>query len=545
MTRRVALGAVGIAALMAFGAGGAQAARNNAAVTAPAYANIAEAARKQDWAAVQSLAKRAGSDLNAVGADGSTALHFAINAGEPAVVQALLDAGADISKRNLAAVSPLQLAVLSGDTPITKMLLAKGADAKARDEAKETLLMSAARNGDGEMASALIAAGADINYVEPQFGQDALMIAIRSGRPSVVEALIKAGAELNHQTPPGPEPITRAPGAGGGSTGEGMIRSGVPPEGQRLAGTGKMTALLYAARDGQTESARLLIKAKANLELPEYNGVTPLLMAVSNDHHDIAKLLIEAGANVNAADWYGRQPLWAAVESRDRDVRSVTATSNGVDRDAALQTITMLVDKGANVNAQVKHFPPRMGGHAFNLSYVPSVGETPFYRASLNNDLPVMRLLLAHKADPMLKTDNGTSPLAAAAGVGWVRGQTYVPGGFAAQLEAVKMLVELGGNVNDVNDMGLAPVHGAAFRWSDDVLAYLVQHGAKLDVKDKVGRTPLTWASGVTTPSTPPEPNPRTMALIKKLMEQGAGNRQANNKVDNSHTTAGVVGQAK
>jgi uncharacterized protein len=488
----------------------------------PAYASIAEAARKQDWATVQAMAKRGG-DLDAASTEGSTALHFAINAGQTAAVQVLLAAGVDINARNVAGISPLQLAVTNGETAITKMLLARGADARARDEAKESLLMLAARSGDGAMAEALIAAGADINYVEPQFSQDALMIAVRSGRPSVAEALIKAGAELNHQTPPGPDPITREPGAGGGSTGEGMIRSGVPPEGQRLAGTGKLTALLYAARDGQTEAARLLIKAGAKLELAEYNEITPLIMAVTNDHFDIARLLIEAGANVNAVDWYGRQPLWTAIESRNRDVSSVTATTNGVDREAALQVIRMLVEKGANVNARLQHFPPRMGGHAFNMSYVPTVGETPFYRASLNNDLPVMRLLLAQGADPKLSTYNGTSPLAAASGVGWVRGQTFVPGGQAAQLEAVKMLVELGSDVNQANDMGLIPVHGAAFRWSDEVISYLVEHGARLDIKDKVGRTALTWAAGVTIPSTPPEPNPRTMAHIEKLIAQGKG----------------------
>jgi ankyrin repeat protein len=373
------------------------------------------------------------------------------------------------------------------------------------------------------MARALIVRGARPDDIEPQFNQDALMIAVRSGNASVVAALIAAGAALDHQTPPGPAPITREPGAGGGSTGEGMIRSGVPPEGQRLAGTGGMTALLYAARDGQLEAARLLVAAGAQLERAEFNGITPLLMAVSNDHHDLARLLIEAGANVNAADWYGRRPLWAAVESRNRDVSSSTATSNGVDRDGALQVITLLLGKGADANAGIRHFPPRMGGHAFNMSYVPTVGETAFYRASLNNDLPVMRLLLANRADPMLATDHGTSPLMAAAGVGWVRAQTFVPGGEAAQLEAVKLLVELGGDVNQVNDMGLAAVHGAAFRWSDSVISYLVEHGARLDIRDAVGRDALTWAKGVTTPSTPPEPSPRTMALIEKLLAQGKG----------------------
>lgn len=514
--------AVVLAAFMVGVAGAAQPARSAGAESATP-ANIVDAARNQDWTAVQAMARHRGIDLNAVGADGSTALHFAVHAGQLDVVKELLSAGADVTRRNLVGVTPLHLAILDGETAIAKMLLARGVDARIKDEAGETLLMLAARHGDGEMAAALIAAGADLNYVEPHFGQDALMIAVRAGKPSVVEALIKAGAELNHQNPPGPEPIWREPGAGGGSTGEGMIRSGVPPEGQRLAGTGRMSALLYAARDGQTESARLLVKAGAKLELAEYNGITALVMAIGNDHHDIAQLLIDAGANVNASDWYGRSALWVAVESRNRDVSSVTATSNGVDREAALRTITMLVDKGANVNARLQHFAPRMNGHFFNLSYVPTVGETPFYRASLNNDLPVMKLLLAHGADPKIGTFYGTTPLAAAAGVGWVRGQTFVPGGEAAQLEAVKMLVDLGGDVNQANDMGLAPLHGAAFRWSGEVITYLVQKGARLDARDKVGRTPLTWASGVTIPSTPPEPNPRTMALIEKLIAQGGG----------------------
>jgi len=503
------------------GAGAAQSVHGAPAVTA-ASTRIVDAARQQEWPVVQAMAKQKGVDLNAASTEGSTALHFAINAGEVEIVQALLTAGADFTTRNLAGVTPLHLAVVDGETAIVKLLLARGADAKAKDEASETLLMLAARHGDGEMASALIAAGADINYVEPNFGQDALMIAVRSGKPSVVDAVVKAGAELNHQTPPGPEPAWRAPGAGGGSTGEGMIRSGVPPEGQRAFGVGKMSALHYAARDGQVEAAKLLIKAGGKLELGDYNGITPLVMAIGNDHHDIAKLLIDAGADVNAADWYGRAPLWVAVESRNRDVSSVTATTNGVDRDAALTTITLLVDKGANLNARVQHFPPRMGGHTFNLSYVPTVGETPFYRASLNNDLAVMRLLVAHGADPRIATFNGTTPLAAAAGVGWVRGQTFVPDGVPAQLEAVKMLIDLGGDVNQVNEMGLAPLHGAAFRWSDEVITYLVEQGAKLQAKDKVGRTPLTWASGVTIPSTPPEPSPRTMALIQKLLAQGS-----------------------
>ncbi len=199
----------------------------------------------------------------------------------------------------------------------------------------ETLLMLAGRYGDGAMASALIAAGADINYVEPQFGQDALMIAVRSGRPSVVEALVKAGAELNRQTPPGPEPTVRAPGAGGGSTGEGMIRSGVPPEGQRLAGTGKLTALLYAARDGQLEAARAAHQGRRE---PGAGRVQRHHPAADGDHQ--RSLRHGEAADRSRRQRQCRRLVWPprrcghAVESRNRDVSSATATSNGVDREA-------------------------------------------------------------------------------------------------------------------------------------------------------------------------------------------------------------------
>ncbi|MDQ2640758.1 MAG: ankyrin repeat domain-containing protein, partial [Pseudomonadota bacterium] len=177
MKLRALLAGAAMTALLLAGAQAAQR-KDSAAVTAPAYPSIAEAARSQDWPAVRAMARQPGAALNAVSTEGSTALHFAIHAGEAAVVQALLDAGTDVTTRNVAGISPLQLAVTTGDTAITRLLLARGADAKALDEAKESLLMLAARHGDGEMASALIAAGAELNYVEPQLGQDALMIAV-------------------------------------------------------------------------------------------------------------------------------------------------------------------------------------------------------------------------------------------------------------------------------------------------------------------------------------------------------------------------------
>jgi ankyrin repeat protein len=155
-----------------------------------------------------------------------------------------------------------------------------------------------------------------------------------------------------------------------------------------------------------------------------------------------------------------------------------------------------------------------------SLSWVDFTGQTPFLTASLAGDVTVMRLLLDYGADPYVPTFGGTTPLMAAAGINWVVDQTYDEGS-KALLEAVKLCYELGMDVNAVNSMGLTAVHGAANRGSDDIIQFLVEKGAKLDVKDTEGRTPLTWAEGVFLATHPGKPKPSSMALIKKLMGSG------------------------
>jgi ankyrin repeat protein len=278
-----------------------------------------------------------------------------------------------------------------------------------------------------------------------------------------------------------------------------------------------MTPLLFAARDGVLEAAQVLIDAGANLNTPDPNGLTPLMMAITNGHMPVAQRLVEAGADVRAADWYGRTPLWAAVEIRNLDLRS-GATENGVDREAALRLITSLLDKGVDVNARVKEFPPQRR-HMLplgSLEWVDFTGQTPLIRAAQSGDVTLMRLLVSKGADPQLTTFNGTTVLMAAAGVNWVVGQTYSESP-ARWVESVRLAIELGGDVNAVNAMGLAAVHGAANRGSDDIIELLASHGARLDVPDKEGRTPLTWAEGVFLATNSPVAKPSTMALLKKL----------------------------
>jgi ankyrin repeat protein len=201
------------------------------------------------------------------------------------------------------------------------------------------------------------------------------------------------------------------------------------------------------------------------------------------------------------------------------DVDSSTF-ENGVDRAPALELIKVLLDKGVDVNARTKEVPPirrQMLHVTGDLSWVDFTGQTPFLRAALAADLDVMRLLLAHGADPKIPAYAGTTALMAAAGVDWVVDQTSDEGP-AARLEAVKMCYDLGLSVNDANSMGITALMGAANRGSDDIIEFLVSKGAKLDVKDKEGRNAFNWAEGVFLATHPAKPKPSSMALIKKLM---------------------------
>jgi ankyrin repeat protein len=284
-----------------------------------------------------------------------------------------------------------------------------------------------------------------------------------------------------------------------------------------------MSALLYAARDGRTESVRDLVGAGADVMQTDPNGITPLLMAITNNHMDTANYLLDAGSDVNAVDWYGRTPLWAAVETRNMDVHNATY-KNEVDREPILKLIEVLLERGANPNARTRETPPIrrfMLPTTGSLSWVDFTGQTPFLTAALSGDVTVMRLLLRHGADPKIPTFGGTTPLMAAAGINWVVSQTYDEGP-EALLEAVKLCFELGLDVNAVNSMGLTAAHGAANRGSDEILRFLVEKGAKLDVKDNEGRTPMTWAEGVFLATHAPVPKPSSMVLIQELLKKSA-----------------------
>ena len=460
-------------------------------------------------------------DIDARPTDGTAPLHWAVRNDDLATADKLIRAGADVKVADRYGVTPLYLACTNASVPMIRKLLDAGADPNAAYATNgETPIMTVIHAEDNvDALKALLDHGANVNLKDTVVGETALMWAVRENRSASAKLLLDRAAELDVRTRIGKTPASRPPNAGGGSHGAGIVRSGWPDRGFQDATPGGMTALLYAARAILVRPSRALVDAKANVNLAEANGLTPLMLAILNNHIDLANDLLQRGADVNVRDSWGRTPLWAAVELRNLDIDK--SGENGVDRAAALKLITALIDRGANVNARTQEVPPirRWIEPVGDLSWVDFTGQTPFLRAALSGDITVMRLLLEHGADPNIGTFAGTTPLLAAAGVNWVGGQTYTESK-ESQMEAVKLCLEKGNDVNAMNSMGIGVVIGAVNRGSDDILQFLVQKGARLDVKDNEGRTPMVWAEGVFLATNPPERKPSTVALLEKL---GAG----------------------
>ncbi len=492
---------------------------------------LAEAAMDRDMTTVRALLREQGADVNALGPFETPALHWVVRVEDLETAEMLLEAGADPNLANAYDLQPLHLAIENGDADMVSLLLAAGADPNLPDRAGENSLFLAARSGSVEIVQLILENGADPQQREPNFNQTPLMVAVRADAPGVVSLLLDTQVDLNAQTLAGEVPRMRLPSENAGSKGVGINRGGIPERGERAPIGGAKTALLYATRQGDLTLTRQLVEAGADIEQADANGVTPLINAIVNGsvvsrggpptgHIATARYLISQGANVNASDWYGETPLWSAVMLRNLNVTGATR-DNKVDRAAALELIRELIEAGADVNARTRESSPtqRFITRIGDLSWVDFTGQTAFLRAALSGDVTVMKLLVDNGADPNLGTFAGTTPLMAAAGINWVVNQTWDEGSDAL-LEAVKYAHSLGNDVNARNSMGLSAVHGAANRGSNDIIRYLAANGAELDIEDKEGRTPVTWAHGVFLATHPPVDKPETAALIEELLEQ-------------------------
>ena len=424
-----------------------------------------------------------GADVNTPEPDGTTALHWAAHRGDVDLVRRLIGAGANVNAKNDYGATPMSEAAVVADPALIEALLAAGADVESPNADGQTALMIVARTSRVEAARLLLKRGANVAAAEKWRGQTALMWAAAQHQPAMVKELIAAGADVNAR-----------------STVNNWERQVTAEPRAIYRPAGGLTPLLYAAREGCVECATLLIDAGANIDLADPEGISPLLMAVINMHFDLAASLIRRGANPNKWDFWGRAPLYAAV-----DVHTIPRGGRpdrpSLDRTSALDVAGMLLEAGANANAQLKLSPPfRNIGNDRGLDGLLTVGATPLLRAAKALDAPAIRVLLDNGADPALSNSRGITPLMAAAGMGSVDADTrgfYLSEDVEQRaIDALKLLLAAGGDVNAKDPRGLTPLHEAA-RWGwNDVVQFLVDSGADLTAKDNRGNTPVDAALG-------------------------------------------------
>ena len=446
-------------------------------------------------------------DVNQPQADGTTLLHWAIYYNDVALVETLLKRDADVRVRNEFGASPLSQAAIIGNAEVIGMLLDAGADANERGADDQTALMIIARTPLVDAAHVLVEAGADVNAVEKWRGQTALMWAAAQLQPEMVKFLIDNGADVNAQSLPNnwERQVTAEPR-------------------MKILPAGGLTPLLYAAREGCTECVRLLIEAGADLNQTDPQNVSPLVMAGLNARWDSMKLLAEAGADVNKWDYYGRNPLYMVVDYSTLPHGGRADRLSG-DLATPLEIAELLIAKGANVNMQLKLFPPyRALGPDRGADGLLRTGATPLFRAARGGDLPMIELLLKHGALVDLPQENDITPLIVA--TGFRASAIDTRGRFRNEqqaYESAKLLLAAGASVNQQEENGQAALFGAATQGWNTVVQLLADNGADLEHKDSQGNTALDAAmgrAGMFGRGSGGDAHVDTAALIEKLLSE-------------------------
>jgi uncharacterized protein len=484
------------------------------AATTSRESQLMDAVKRADANAVRSLLA-AGVDVNSAGADSSTALHWAVQNNNLELTDLLLKSGANANAATRYKITPLSLAASNGNTAIIERLLKSGVDANGTSEDGQTALMTASLNGSVDAIKVLLKNGARVNATEPYKGQTALMWAAGEGNSAAAALLIEFGADLKAKSKAG------------------------------------YTALLFAVLNNQIEAAKTLLGHGANVEDKAPDGTTALNMAAVNAYYDLASVLLDYKANPNAPDPRGstlHTLVWLRKPGTSWEAAALASDPETVPRPtgnvSALQLATKLLEKGANPNARVTwkempmtkglgttRNPPNINLGRHHLSFV---GATPYYAAARNGDVTFMKLLVEHGADPNLNTEVGVTPLMAAAGLDYYEGET--PGPLtgvpeAERLEALKLALELGNDINakthlgdypmvgtiestlahypdnmdDLLDLGvgdprwdgMTALFGAVMSNQPSLVQFLVDRGAKVDVQNRLGWTPLMITKGI------------------------------------------------
>src|SRR5579863_197383 len=515
----------------------------SAAPAPTAESQLSDAVKKGDAAAVKALlAKKA--DVNAAASDSSTPLDWAVDGNNLEIANLLLGAGANVNGSTRYKITPLALACENGNAAMIERLLQAGADANSTSEEGETALMTASRNGNVDAIKVLLTHGAKVNVTEPYKGQTALMWAAGQGNAAAEAMLIEFGSDVHAKS------------------------------------KGGYTPLLFAVLNNQIDAAKTLLEHGANVEDQAPDGTTALNMAIVNCYYDLASVLLDFKANPNAPDPRGsalHAVVWLRKPGTSWEAAALASDPETVPRPTgkvtALQIAEKLLQKGANPNVKItwEEMPMTVGLGTtrnppnINLGrhYLSFVGATPFYAAARNGDGAMMRLLVKYGADPKIPTDLGVTPLMAAACLDYYEGET--PGPLtgvseAERLDAVKLAFELGNDINarthlgdfpmigspeftlldyplNMNDLlelgvgdprwdGMTALHGAVISNQPSIVQFMIDHGAKLDARNRLGWTPLMMTKGIFMANSKKEFPVEAKMLEKAMAQQGlvAGN---------------------
>jgi len=440
---------------------------------------LIEAVKKADLLSIDELLEQ-GVDVNSAGPDGTTALHWAAHDGNIEILVRLIQAGGNITAFNRYGIAPIWLAAQNGHADIIETFLRLGvAPNTPRNDSGETVLMIAARGGHAGVLQRLIAYGADVNATDSIRSQTALMWAAAEGHQSAVQILSEAGSDL---------------------------------EARSMTG---LTALMFAIRSGDINVTREILKQGADLRTTAPDGTTMLVLAIINAHWELAAFLLEKGADPNVDDSVHGRPLHVLAWMRRAENRGLSAwlpriSSGNID---SIELAEALIVHGAEVNDVLDWENPTQSPKHMALSMFPGTGysgATPFFIASKNCDIELMKFLVKNGADPTIQTNQQVSPLLAAAGVGYAIGES--PGTPEEALEAVQLLQELGNDVEAIAGAlvprtgassggigswdGASALQGAVIRGAEGLARWLIEEGVPLDHKMKSDETALDLAEG-------------------------------------------------
>jgi ankyrin repeat protein len=528
---------------------------------------VADAAMNGDQAALETLLRQK-ADVNVAQGDGATAIQWAAYEDNPEMAQMLIAAGANVKAANREGATALSLAALNGSAAMITRLLDAGADVNEKGPHGETPLMFASRNGNLAAIRVLLDRRADVNAKETLRGTTALMWTAEQGHAAATQLLIEHGAEVSAASNPDSRggtaylapPIQsrlRSEQGGGGlrnrrpaqpvkrdtAGGEDFVAAAdaaaaaVAFGRQQNTDGGGLTPLVFAARQGDLETVKVLVNAGADVNQVTRYGWSPLLTAAQNRNYLIGKYLLEHGADPNRANKGGWTPLYLATDNRNIEGGDYPVRAPDMDH---LEFIKLLADKGANVNARIcgaQSTATECRGDStetrtiFTMQWVYEDGATAFWRAAQSADVRLMKLLLEHGADPKIATAHNVTPLAAASGIGWVEGITF-EWSEKDNLEAAKLCLDAGVDPNAADDEGRTALHGAAHKGRNEVVKMLVDHGAKLDARDLGSRDtvngamlgvtwmPLHYAQGLVRVGVQSAiAHPETEALIRQMMK--------------------------